>query len=147
MSIRKEIWKLSYPVMIVITLHTFFGIVDLKFISLLGTAQTAGTVLATSLLEVILVLSSIISAGTMAIAARSIGAENREEYEDVSKQSILFSIFLGLLIYFIAVVFKYQLLGIFNGTEEAMGFAVQYLDIVFITVPINFITAVLISIL
>jgi putative MATE family efflux protein len=146
-SIRKEIWKLSYPVMIVITLHTFFGIVDLKFISYLGTAQTAGTVLATSLLEVILVLSSIISAGTMAIAARSIGAENREEYEDVSKQSILFSIFLGLFIYFIAVVFKYQLLGIFNGTEEAIGFAVQYLDVVFITIPINFITAVLISIL
>ena len=147
MSIRKEIWKLSYPVMIVITLHTFFGIVDLKFISYLGTAQTAGAVLATSLLEVILVLSTVVSAGTMAIAARSIGAENRVEYEDVSKQSILFSIFLGLLIYSIAIVFKYQLLGIFNGTEEAIGYAVQYLDIVFITVPINFITAVLISIL
>lgn len=147
MSIRKEIWKLSYPVMIVITLHTLFGIVDLKFISYLGTAQTAGAVLATSLLEVILVLSSVISAGTMAIAARSIGAENREEYEDVSKQSILFSIFLGLLIYSIAVVFKYQLLGIFKSTEVSIGYAVQYLDIVFITIPMNFITAVLISIL
>lgn len=133
--------------MIVITLHTFFGIVDLKFISYLGTAQTAGAVLATSLLEVILVLSSIISAGTMAIAARSIGAENREEYEDVSKQSILFSIFLGLFIYCIAVVFKYPLLGIFKSTEGSIGYAVQYLDIVFITIPLNFITAVLISIL
>jgi len=59
----------------------------------------------------------------------------------------LFSIFLGLLIYSIAIVFKYQLLGIFNGTEEAIGYAVQYLDIVFITIPLNFITAVLISIL
>lgn len=147
MSIRKEIWKLSFPVMIVITLHTFFGIVDLKFISYLGTAQTAGAVLATSLLEVILVLSSMISAGTMAIAARSVGAENREEYEDVSKQSILFSIFLGLFIYCIAIVFKYPLLGIFHSTEESIGYAVQYLDIVFITIPLNFITAVLISIL
>ncbi|HYE11476.1 MAG TPA: MATE family efflux transporter [Patescibacteria group bacterium] len=147
MSIKKEIWKLSFPVMIVILLHTFFGIVDLKFISTLGTIPTAGTVLATSLLEVLLVLSSSISAGTMAIAARSIGAENTEEYEDVSKQSIFFSIFLGLLVYFIAIIFKYQLLGIFNGTEEAFAYAVQYLDIVFLTIPLNFITAVLISIL
>jgi putative MATE family efflux protein len=83
----------------------------------------------------------------MAIAARSIGAENTEEYEDVSKQSIIFSIFLGLLVYSIAIIFKYQLLGIFNGTEEAITYAVQYLDIVFITIPLNFITAVLISIL
>jgi putative MATE family efflux protein len=147
LSIRREIWKLSFPVMIVITLHTFFGIVDLKFISYLGTAQTAGAVLASSLLEVILVLSSVISAGTMAIAARSFGAENREEYEDVSKQSILFSIVLGLLVYSMAIIFKYQLIGIFNGTEEAIRYSVQYLDIVFITIPLNFITAVLISIL
>lgn len=147
MSIKKEIWKLSLPVMLVITLHTFFGIVDLKFISYLGTAPTAGTVLAGSLLEVILVLSSLISAGTMAIAARSIGAEDIGEYEDVSKQSILYAVFLGFLVYCIATVFKYPLLGIFNGTEQAMFYAVQYLDIVFITVPINFITAALIAIL
>lgn len=147
LSIRREIWKLSYPVMIVITLHTLFGIVDLMFISYLGKAQTAGAVLASSLLEVIFVLSSLISAGTMAIASRSIGAENREEYEDVSKQSIIFSIYLGLLVYFIVSVFKYKLLGIFNGTEQSIFYALEYLDIVFITVPINFITAVLIAIL
>lgn len=147
MSIRREIWKLSLPVMIVITLHTIFGIVDLKFVSFLGTAPTAGTVLATSLLEVVLVLASLISAGTMAIASRSIGAENREEYEAVAKESILFSIFLGILIYLVTVLLKKQLLGIFEGTPESVYYALQYLDIVLITVPLNFITAVLISIL
>jgi len=133
--------------MFVIMLHTFFGIVDLKFISYLGTAPTAGTVLASSLLEVILVLSSLISAGTMAIASRSIGAEKLDEYRDVSKQSILFSVLVGIIVYLIAIIFKYPFLGIFNGTEQSISYAVQYLDIVFITVPINFITAVLISIL
>lgn len=147
MSIRREIWKLAYPVMVVITLNTVFGIVDLKFISYLGTAPTAGTVLATSLLEVVMVLSSMISAGTMAIASRSIGAENNAEYEEVAKQSILFSIAFGLIVYLAANLFKVQLLGIFNGTEESIGYALQFLDIIFITVPINFVTAVLTSIL
>jgi putative MATE family efflux protein len=133
--------------MIVITLHTLFGIIDLKFISYLGTAQTAGTVLASSLLEVVFVLSSLISAGTMAIASRSIGAGNVEEYEDVSKQSILFSILLGALIFTVILVFKHELLGIFNGTEEAIFYALEYVNIVFITVPINIISAVLIAIL
>lgn len=147
MSIRKEIWKLSYPVMIVITLNTLFGMVDLKFISYLGTVPTAGTALATSLLEVVMVMSSMISAGTMAIAARSVGAGNSEEYADVAKQSILFSIAFGLVVYLLANVFKMQLLGIFNSTEESIAYALQYLNIVFITVPISFVTAVLTSIL
>jgi putative MATE family efflux protein len=133
--------------MIVITLHTLFGMIDLKFISYLGKAPIAGTVLATSLLEVIMVFSSLISAGTMAIAARSIGAENRDEYEDVAKQSILYSIFLGSLVYSLAIAFKHQLLGIFDSTPESVYYAIQYLDIVLITIPINFITAVLVSIL
>ena len=147
MSLRREIWKLAYPVMLVITLNTVFGFVDLKFISYLGTVPTAGAVLATSLLEVIMVMSSLISSGTMAIASRSIGAQALEEYEEVSKQSILFSIVFGLGIYSLAVLFKYPLLGIFNSTEASIAYAVSYLDIVFLTVPINFITAVLVSIL
>lgn len=147
MSIRSEIWKLSFPVMIVITLHTLFGIVDLKFISYLGTVPTAGAVLATSLLEVVLVMSSLISAGTMAIASRSIGAENKEEYVEVSKQSIIFSMIFGLLVYTLVILFKYPLLAIFNGTQEAISYAVEYLNIVFITIPVNFVTAVLVSIL
>lgn len=147
MNIRREIWKLSYPVMIVITLHTFFGIVDLKFISYLGTVPTAGAILATSLLEVVMVMSGLISAGTMAIASRSIGAGNKEEYVDVSKQSIVFSIILGLIAYAGAVLFKQQLLGIFSSTEESIGYALEYLNVAFITVPINFVTAVLVSVL
>lgn len=147
MSIRREIWKLAYPVMIVITLNTLFGMVDLKFISYLGTVPTAGTVLATSLLEVVMVLSSMISSGTMAIAARSVGADEKEQYEDVARQSIIFSIMFGLIVYVIASALKIQLLAIFNSTEESISYAVQYLDIVFITIPVNFVTSVLVAIL
>lgn len=146
-SIRREIWQLSYPVMIVITLNTLFGMVDLKFISYLGTVPTAGTVLATSLLDVVMVLSGMISSGTMAIAARSFGADDMEEYEDVAKQSIIFSIVFGLIVYGLANLFKIQLLGIFNSTEQSIAYSLQYLNIVFITVPVNFVTSVLVSIL
>lgn len=147
MSLRRDIWKLAYPVMVVITLNTVFSFVDLKFISYLGTVPTAGAVLATSLLEVIMVMSSFISSGTMAIASRSIGAQDLEEYQDVSKQSILFSVLFGLLIYSLVMIFRYPLLSIFKSTEASIAYAVSYLDIVFITVPINFVTAVLVSIL
>lgn len=147
MKVFKEIWKLAWPVMLVSSLNTLFSIVDLKFISMLGTQETAGAVLATSVYGVIMVLSGFISAGTLAIASRSIGAGRNDEFVDVSRQSIAYALFFGIGAYILALLLKTPLLNIFGVTEDVYAYTVQYLNIIYLTIPVNFIMMVLVSIL
>ncbi len=147
MSIRKDIWKLAWPVMMVSTLHTLFGIVDLLFISWLGTSQNAGAGISASILSVIFVMPVLISSGTTAIVARAVGADNEQEFLDASKQSIVYAGLFGITVFAAAQLLKNTLIGIFGVTPEVFMHAKSYIDIIFISIPINFITVVLVAIL
>lgn len=133
--------------MIVSAMHTLFGIVDLLFISWLGTEQNAGAGIATSIIGVIMVLPMLISSGTTAIAARAVGADNEQEFREAASQSIVYSVLFGIFAYLLSLVLKNWLMGIFGVTADVYIHAVNYIDIIYITIPLGFVVSALVSIL
>lgn len=66
-----KIFQLSWPVMVGMSLQSLLGTVDMAFISSLGTSQAAAASLGNTASGVIFVMSSLVSAGTIALISRS----------------------------------------------------------------------------
>lgn len=65
--------KLSWPVMAGMVLQCLLSTVDIYFVSHLGTTAAAAASLGNSMAGVIFFLSTLVSAGTVALVARSSG--------------------------------------------------------------------------
>jgi Na+-driven multidrug efflux pump len=74
----KQIFMLSWPVMVGMILQSLLGTVDTYFISKLGTSEAAAAGLSNSASNVIFVMSTLVSAGTIALVSRSYGEGNME---------------------------------------------------------------------
>ncbi len=72
-SSYKNIWILAWPVILGQVLQTTFTIVDMKYISMLGTPQAAAAAVSSSIVWTLFSLMTMVSAGTTAVVARRIG--------------------------------------------------------------------------
>lgn len=129
----KKIFELSWPVMLGMILQSLLGTVDLIFISKLGTSQLAAVSIANSVSVVIFVVSSLVSAGTIALVSRSYGEGNMEAVRKYSSESLLLSIITGTLLGIICYIYTIPLIKImFNPEKELLNFSSEYLSIIFL---------------
>ena len=94
----KQIFMLSWPVMAGMILQSLLGTVDIYFISKLGTNQAAAAGLSNSASSVIFVMSTLVSAGTIALVSRSYGEGNMEAVKKFSGESFLLSAIFGIIL-------------------------------------------------
>lgn len=128
----KGIWDLSWPVIIGMLLQSLLGTVDMKFISMIGTAENAGASISNSASGVVFVMSALVASGTVAIVARAFGEGNKEELKKIASQAILLAGILGIGIGWISSQNTYDILqGIFMPEENVLKSAAEYLTIIF----------------
>lgn len=128
-SLYKDIWKLSWPVMLGTGLHMGFNLADVAWISRLGALQVAIPALAGSVLWLFMSLSEAISIGTVAMISRFEGAGKRGLMSHVVIHSFWLSLAMAAVVGGLGVIFAEPLLLLFTDDLVTLAGAVPYMQI------------------
>jgi putative MATE family efflux protein len=129
----KKIFQLSWPVMVGMILQSLLGTVDMMFISLLGTEPLAAASIANSVTSVVFVFSTLVSAGTIALVARSFGEEDMDAVRKFSGEAFLISMIIGGILSIICFGYTVPIIKLmFNPEAEIINYAKDYLSVMFL---------------
>lgn len=148
-SVRKQsdislIFRLSWPVMLGMVLQSILSTVDVYFISGLGTDQSAAASLSNSIVNVIFVFSTLVSAGTIALISRSKGEGDITAVQAIGGQSFTLSALVGGLISLVCFILRKDLIILFFNPEPAVfNYADEYLRFLFPATILVFINSAL----
>lgn len=128
----RQIFQLSWPVMLGMILQSLLGTVDTYFISKLGTSQSAAASLSNSATSVIFVISTLVSAGTIALVSRSFGEGNMDAVRKFSGESLMLSAIIGGILSIICYIYAEGIIKIlFHPGPAELLYAKEYLTIIF----------------
>jgi putative MATE family efflux protein len=97
-SIPSHIVSMSTQMAIGILVQTLYFFTDLYFVSKIGDAAIAGVTSAGNIWFVVLALTQVLNIGTVALVSHAVGAQQRETANNVFNQSLLMSLYLGVLV-------------------------------------------------
>ena len=144
----KQIFKLSWPVMLGMILQSLLSTVDTFFISQLGTSEAAAAGLSNSASGVVFVMSTLVSAGTIALVSRSYGEGNMEAVKKLSGESFLLSAIFGIALSAICYLNTANIINIVFKPEANVAVLVEkYLSVIFIGTIFVFLNSALRTIL
>ncbi|HEY8890293.1 MAG TPA: MATE family efflux transporter [Clostridium sp.] len=144
----KKIFMLSWPIMVGMILQSLLGTVDTYFIAKLGTNEAAAAALSNSTSSVIFVISTLVSAGTIALVSRSYGEGDMEAVREFSGQSFYLSLIFGLILSILCFLNTQSIIKlVFNPEPNVAVLTENYLSIVFIGTIFVFLNSVLRTIL
>jgi Na+-driven multidrug efflux pump len=95
--ISRQLVAMAVPIAIGMLFQTLYFLVDLYFVSRLGDAAIAGVSTAGTVSFVILALTQMLGAGTVALVSQAAGRKDQAQANFVFNQSVLLSAILGLL--------------------------------------------------
>jgi putative MATE family efflux protein len=140
----KQIFSLSWPVMLGMILQSLLGTVDMMFISTLGTSEAAAASLGNSAAGVIFVMSSLVAAGTIALVSRSYGEGNIDSVRSFNGESLLLSIIVGGILSILCFFYNEDLIRImFNPDAATIKLTSEYLSIIFLGTVFVFLNSTL----
>lgn len=142
-TIPTSVVRLAWPVMVSNLLQTLTVTVDLIMVgSLTGIAGSAvGAVgLGGQILFLFFGVMISISSGTVALVARAIGAGNREEANEVLKQSLVLGALLSIPLTLVGVGFARPLLSVFGAEPEVVDLGTAYIQVISLSVFFQFLT-------
>ncbi|MBD3383498.1 MATE family efflux transporter [candidate division KSB1 bacterium] len=136
-SISKNIWYLALPLMATNAIQTGFNLVDIAFVGRLGPESVAAVSLvgAIMMLPFSMILGLAIASGAM--ISRFYGSKDYHHVGHVIIQSILSSVFGGILVTIAGIALGRYLFAVFGIEDKVAQLAIIYVRILFIgTVPI-----------
>src|SRR5438876_7213301 len=119
-SIRQAIILLAIPMILELSLESVFAVVDMFFVSKLGSnaIQTVG--LTESVITIVYTLAIGLSVGATAMVARRIGEKNPEAAAHAGAQAIVVSTMVTILISIVGVAYGPQILKIMKAAPEVI---------------------------
>lgn len=136
----KNLWGLSYPIMIGQILHTLMMLVDIWFVSeLIGERATAAVGVSTALMGVIRVVPFLLSAGAIALVSQYTGSNNPQGIRKVAQNAMMMALGIGSVLGAILFFNVEGALRIFGESSPGvLEEATKYLSIAFISIPFIF---------
>jgi putative MATE family efflux protein len=129
-DIRKQLWSLSWPMMLSMFFYTLYNLVDTYWVSKLSDEAIAAVSLSQISLFVMISLGFGITVGSGVVMAMHIGAKNKPEAERVLGQSFVLSAWMAVFFTAIALIFKDQFLTASGATGKIFDPASEYFVIV-----------------
>jgi putative MATE family efflux protein len=139
-----RIFQLSWPVMIGMILQSLLGTVDMAFISSLGTSQAAAASLGNTASGVIFVMSSLVSAGTIALVSRSYGEGKMEDIKKFNGESLILTVAIGGILSILCFYFNEEIIRVMYNPEPGMiKLTSEYLSVIFLGTVFVFLNSTL----
>lgn len=135
-SILSKMIRFSLPIMASGVLQLLFNAADIIVLGRFAGDDSMGAVGCTSsLINLFTNLFIGLSVGVNVIAARSHGANSKDDMQDIVHTSILLSMICGVVLAIVGAVFAPQMLEFMDTTEQQLPLAITYLRIYFIGMP------------
>src|SRR6266436_4868183 len=90
--LRRDIWSLSWPVILSFSLDSILGLTSMLMVGRLGAEAVGAVGLGNQVLFAVRAGIAAVGTGTVALVARNIGSGDREHAEDVLKQSVIWGV-------------------------------------------------------
>ncbi|MCG8371410.1 MAG: MATE family efflux transporter, partial [Proteobacteria bacterium] len=111
---------LAIPMMLEMAMESVFAVVDIAFVSRLGTAAVAAVGITEALITVLYAVAIGLGMGVTAMVSRRIGAHEAEDAARVTGQSIWVGLLLSAGIGVLGVVFARDLLTLMGASDEVI---------------------------
>ncbi len=130
-SIRKAVFLLAVPMIMEMIMESVFAVVDIFFVGRLGNQAVATVGLTESVLTLVYSIAIGITIAATALVARRVGEKNLTEAAHVGLQTILFAVFLSIIIAIVGVFSAPSILRLMGGSEKMIAENVYYTRIMF----------------
>ncbi len=117
-SIKRAVFLLSIPMILEMTMESIFALVDIYFISRLGTDEVAIVGVTESFLTIVYSLGIGLSMATTAMVARRIGEKDKKGASLTAFQAIVGGLCLSIIIMFIGIFYSNELLMLMGINES-----------------------------
>lgn len=114
--VGRSILLLAIPMVLEMLMESVFAVVDIFWVSHLGTDAAAAVGLTESLLTIIYALAIGLSIGAMAMVSRRIGEQNPDGAARAAVQSIALALLVSIVIAVVATPFAPKLLALMGGS-------------------------------
>jgi len=130
-----EVWALAWPVILSFALDSILGLAAMLMVGRLGADAVGAVGLATQILGAMRAGIGAVGTGTVALVARYIGANDRDNAEEVLKQSVVFGVLVGTLVAIPVIIFAHPLMSLFRIKGPTAEMGARYLQIVMLSEP------------
>ncbi len=130
-NINRAIFLLAVPMILEMAMESLFAVVDIYFVSKVSIDAAATVGLTETVLTLIYSLAWGISTGASAYIARRIGENKPEEAGRAAAQTVLISLFFGVVIGLFGCIFAEDLLRLMGGSPQLIEKGVNFTRIMF----------------
>ena len=144
-ALLKNIWLLSFPVILTNFLQTSITIIDMLMIGRLGPIPIAAAGMGNTIRLVVLISILSVSGGAMSLMAQAKGSRDPHRMSFVTRQSLVASVMLSVLIAIVGILVTIPLLNFMDSgnNPEVVELGSWYLYVTFLASPfiiLNFTT-------
>ncbi|MBM3235758.1 MATE family efflux transporter [Candidatus Poribacteria bacterium] len=139
-SIIKNIFALALPAMVSNIFQTILGLIDMTFVSRLGTSSIAAVGLSESVMFLIMTVAISINIGTIALVARFVGAGEKDYASRIAIQSMAFGMIISGFLAFVGFFAARPLLELLGAQLEVIEIGQQYLRVLFLGIATLFLS-------
>lgn len=132
---RAEVWALAWPVIISFALDSILGLAAMLMVGRLGAEAVGAVGLATQILGAVRAGIAAVGTGAVALVARCIGANDRDNAEEAMKQSVIFGVAVSTIIAIPVIVFATPLMALFQVKGQMAVMGARYLQVVMLAEP------------
>ena len=125
-SIGRAILLLSIPMVLEMVMESVFAVVDIFFVSKLGSDAVATVGITESLITIIYAIAIGLSMSTTAIVSRRIGEKEPDRAAKSAVQSIFVGIFISIPFMIIGILFSSDLLQLMGASSKIVGTEYKY---------------------
>lgn len=117
-STWENIWRMSWPMLLVMLLNFFVGLTDVYIAGFLGPEIQAIVGFVSQLFFIMVIVANAISIGTVALLSRAVGAGQHEDALDIARQSLLFGLVTSVVLSIVWFVFRDWIIDIAGFTGD-----------------------------
>ncbi len=128
-NIGRQLWSLSWPMMLSVFFYTLYNFVDAYWVSKLSADAIAAVSISQITLFLMISLGFGITVGSGVIMSMDIGAKNKDEAERVLGQSFVLTTIAGAVFSVLALAFRTELLTVSGATGDIFAPAMSYFTI------------------
>ncbi len=146
-SVLRNVFVLSFPIVLTQFFQTAFNIVDTIFVGRLGSTALAAVGISGQILFLIITIIMGLAIGTSAMVARFVGAGDNDSAANVVVQSTFIGFFSSAFLAIIGIAYSKELLQLVGAKGEVLIEGMKYLQIILIAGIVMFLLFLLASIL
>ncbi len=133
-SIRKAMFILSVPIVLEMMMEGLFSIIDMLYISRLGSGEALATIgIVESFMFIVMSIAMGIAAAATAMVSRRIGENNTESANVAATQAIFIGIVVSILLGIIGFTFAEDFLRLMGASESLISEGLWYCKILLAT--------------